>query len=164
MLINVHGVWRLYLEIIEFQEGVMGLAWTEHLTVGNAMIDSDHKKLFSMVNGIGDMLKQADRVALSDAFDQVEDWLCIHFAHEQAIAQAVKFPFGKNTLEHEVVLKDLCRIRDVIADRNGVFEEGAADYYCEFLSDWLTNHVLMEDMLMKQVLQTYPYDFMPCHA
>ena len=30
-----------------------------------------------------------------------------------------------------------------------------------FLSEWMVEHILQEDMLMKPVLQTYPYDFKP---
>ena len=37
--------------------------------------------------------------------------------------------------------------------------------YSELLSDWLSNHIIEEDILMKPMLQTYPYDFKPaeCH-
>ena len=59
----------------------------------------------------------------------------------------------------------LTRIREEIAGKNGVWDEDTAEHYSEFLRDWLTNHILMEDMLMKPVLQTHPYDFNPerCH-
>jgi len=53
-----------------------------------------------------------------------------------------------------------------MAGKNGLRDKESAENYAEILSDWLTNHILMEDMLMKPLLQTYPYDFKPagCHA
>lgn len=147
--------------LVNFKGDMMGLAWTEHLSVGNAIIDSDHKKIIAMVNGAEYMIKKKDSFALSEAFEQIEHWLRVHFANEEMIAQAVKFPFAKNHLEHEYVLKAICRIREAIAGWNGVWDEGAAKQYAEFLSDWLAHHVIMEDMLMKSVLQNYPYDFKP---
>lgn len=114
-----------------------------------------------MVNGAEYMIKKRDGFALSQAFDQIEHWLKIHFANEEMIARAVEFPFAKNNLEHEGLLKTFYLMRDVIVGKDGAWDEAAAEHYAEFLSDWLTGHVIMEDMLMKPVLQTYPYDFKP---
>ena len=139
----------------------MRLVWTEHLSVGNAIIDSDHKKLITMVNGAEYMIKKRDGFALSQAFEQIEHWLRVHFANEEMIAQAVNFPFTKNNLEHEYLLKAIHLMRDVMTGKNGVWDEDDAEHYSEFLSNWLTDHVINEDMLMKPVLQTYPYDFKP---
>lgn len=139
----------------------MELAWTEHLSVGNAIIDSYHKKLITMINGAEYMIKERDSFALTEAFDLIEHWLRVHFVSEENIAQAVNFPFAQHNLEHESALKALYLIRDVIASKNGVWDEDTAEHYSEFLIDWLANHILMEDMLMKPVLQTYPFDFNP---
>ena len=139
----------------------MGLAWTEHLSVGNEIIDSDHKKLIVMVDAAEDMINKRDVFALSQAFDQVEHWLGVNFSDEEKIAQAVKFPFTQHKLKHESMLKVLYFMRQVIAGKDGVWDEDTAENYAEILSDWLTAHILMEDMLMKPVLQNYPYDFKP---
>jgi len=139
----------------------MGILWTEQLSVGNAIIDSDHKELIAMINGAEYMIKKRDSYALSLAFDHIEHWLRVHFANEEMIAQAANYPFAKHKLEHENVLKTFCFMRNVIAGKNGIWNEDAAEHYSEFLSDWLTDHLLDEDMLMKPVLQTYPYDSRP---
>lgn len=139
----------------------MGFVWTEHLGVGNAIIDSYHKKLITMINGAEYMIKKRDFNALTEAFEQIEHWLRVHFLSEENIAQAVNFPFAQHKLEHESVLRALHLIRDEIAGKNGVWDEDTAEHYSEFLRDWLTNHILMEDMLMEPVLRVYPYDFNP---
>lgn len=139
----------------------MGALWTEQMSVGNAIIDSDHKELIAMVNGVEYMIKKRDSYALSLAFDHIEHWLRVHFANEELIAQAVKFSFSKHKLEHENALKTFRFMRDVIEGKNGVWNEDEAEHYAEFLSDWLTDHLLVDDMLMKQVLESYGYDSRP---
>ncbi|MDO8292426.1 MAG: EAL domain-containing protein [Gallionella sp.] len=142
------------------QEGIVDLAWTEQLSVGNAKIDSDHKKLITMVNGIQYMIKTRAAAALPEALEQFEYWLTMHFDNEENIAQAVNYPFAQNKLEHEQLLEQFQHMKDVFKAKNGIWTDDEAEYYSGFLSDWITNHVLSEDMLLKPVLQTYPYDFM----
>ena len=142
----------------------MGSEWTEYLSVGNAIIDSEHKKLIAMINDVEYMIKKRDSFALSEAFDRIARRLRIHFAHEKTIAQAIKFASTTDNLEHECMLKTIHFMRDVIAGKNGVWDEEAAEHYSEFLSDWFTDHIIKEDMLMKPALQHYPYNFKPGRA
>ena len=135
--------------------------WMDDLSVGNAAIDADHKRLIVMVNGVEAMIRARDSFALPQALEQLEDHLYAHFVREEKIAQAVKFPFGKNKVEHEYVLKEFQHMKDELVAKEGIWSDGAAEHYSHFLSDWITGHVLHEDMLMKPVLQTYPYDFNP---
>ena len=52
-------------------------------------------------------------------------------------------------------------MREELLPRNGSWSESAAAHYSYFLGEWMIEHILQEDMLMKPVLQTYPYDFKP---
>ena len=135
--------------------------WTDDLSVGNASIDADHKKLIVMVNGLETMIKARDSFALPQALEQLENHLYMHFLNEEKIAQAVNFPFDQNKLEHQYVLKEFQHMKGELIAKNGIWSDGAAEHYSHFLSDWITDHVVKEDMLMKPVLQTYPYDFKP---
>lgn len=141
----------------------MALAWSEELSVGNAMIDSEHNNLIVMVNNVEHAIRAGDDSALAQSFEQLEHCLCTHFANEEKVAQAIKFPFSQNELEHKYALKALHLIRDAVAvsAKNNKCAEDATEYYSEFLSDWFINHVFNEDMLMKPTLQTHPYDFNP---
>ena len=139
----------------------MGLAWSERLSVGNAMIDSDHKKLLNMINDVEHAIRTRDGAALLQAFKLLEDGVRVHFVTEENLARAVNFPFTQNTPEHLYVQKEFQHIKDELVDKNGVWSESAAEYYSHFLSEWMIGHILEEDMLMKPVLQNYPYDFKP---
>lgn len=135
--------------------------WSDALSVGNAVIDNDHKKLIVMVNGVESMIRARDSFALPQALEQLEHHLYIHFVREEKIARAVNFPFGKNKAEHQYVLKEFQNMKDELIAKEGIWSDGAAEHYSHFLSDWMTEHVLHEDMQLKPVLQTYPYDFDP---
>lgn len=139
----------------------MGLVWSEQLSVGNAMIDSEHKKLLSMINDVEHAIRARDGAALLQAFKLLEDGVRIHFASEEKIARAVNFPFTQNKPEHQYVQKEFQHIKDELVDQNGIWSESAAEYYSHFLSEWMIEHILEEDMQMKPVLQNYPYDFKP---
>ena len=139
----------------------MELAWSEELSVGNAMIDSEHKNMIVMVNSVEHAVRTRDSFALSQAFGQLEHCLCTHFANEEKIAQAIKFNFTNNKLDHYYLLKLLQHMRDELEAKNGILSENATEHFSHFLSDWMTEHILKEDMLMKPVLQTYSYDFKP---
>lgn len=142
------------------RDGMME-TWTDDLSIGNASIDADHKKLIVMVNGVEAMIRARDSFALAQALEQLEHHLYVHFVNEERIAQAVNFPFGKNKAEHEHVLKEFQHMKDELIAKNGIWSDGAAEHYSHFLSDWIRDHVLNEDMLLKPVLTTYPYDFKP---
>lgn len=135
--------------------------WSDALSVGNAAIDNDHKKLIVMVNGVEAMIRARDSFALAPALEQLEQHLYVHFVREEKIAEAVNFPFARNKMEHQYVLREFRNMKNELIVKNGIWSDGAAEHYSHFLSDWIRNHVLNEDMLLKPVLQTHPYDFNP---
>ena len=62
---------------------MMTLKWTKQLSVGNAVIDSDHKNLIGVVNDTRSAIRARDSFMLSEAFVRLEDWLWIHFENEE---------------------------------------------------------------------------------
>ncbi len=139
----------------------MELAWTERLSVGNAMLDTEHKQLIDMVNSIERAIRTRDSRALLQTFKPFEDYVRVHFGNEAKIAQSVDFPFIQHALEHHYVLEELRQMSDELVANDGRWSESAAEHYSYFLSEWLIEHLLEQDMLMKSVLQKLPYNFKP---
>ncbi len=139
----------------------MGLFWSEQLSIGNAMIDSEHKKLLSMINDVEHAIRTRDGAALLQSFKLLEDGVRLHFLNEEKLARAINYPFIQNKPEHQYVQNEFQHIKDELIDQNGVWSESAAEYYSHFLSEWMIGHILDEDMLMKPLLQNYSYDFVP---
>jgi len=139
----------------------MGLDWAEHLSVGNELIDAEHRNLIVAVNSVEHAIATGNRVELSRAFDLLDTYMHIHFRNEERIAEAVKFPFSQNKLEHRHLLKEMRYMRTELDTKNGVWTEELVKKYSRFLSGWMADHIIKEDMQLKRVLQTYPYDFKP---
>lgn len=137
------------------------LKWGKHLSVGNAIIDSEHKNLLIMVNDLSAIIKTKDSAALLLALEQFEHWLCAHFENEETIARAVNYDFARNKLEHEKLLKEFQRMKKEAAAKNRSWSGSTAKQYSRFLGDWIVGHIMEEDMLMKTVLQTHDYSFTP---
>ena len=140
---------------------MMELEWSKQLSVGNATIDSEHRNLLKVINDVESAIRVRDSSTLPRSFKLLEDCVAVHFADEEKIAQAIGFDFTQNRLEHQYVQNELRQMREELVAKNGLWSESEAVYYSYFLSEWMVEHILQEDMLMKPVLQTYPYDFKP---
>lgn len=139
----------------------MGITWDDNLSVGNEMIDSDHRNLLVVVNRVEDDIRAKDHVAFSKSFALLDTYMQIHFTNEEKIAEAVNFPFNRNKIEHLQILNELNNIKKTLDATNGAWSDEIVETYSHYLSDWMCNHIINEDMLLKPVLQTYPYDFKP---
>ena len=133
----------------------------DNLSVGNALIDSDHQNLIVVVNSVEHAIASRDRAAFSKSFDLLETYMNIHFRNEEKIADAVKFPFGQNKLEHRYIIIEMRKMREEMDTSNGIWTDELVAKYSRFLSNWMTSHIIKEDMQLKPVLETYPYNFKP---
>lgn len=137
----------------------MALVWSSKLSVGNAVIDSEHRNLIIMVNSLEPTIKARDGFALSQELEQIEYWLCAHFQNEERIALAVGFDFAKIKLERQNLLKEFHCIRDGLKAMNDMWSDRIAKQYYQHLSEWITGHIVEKDMLMKPMLKAREYNF-----
>jgi hemerythrin-like metal-binding protein len=112
-----------------------------------------------MVNDIESAIRRRDSADLLQAFKVFEDFVHIHFGNEARIAEAIDYPFEEHKLEHQYVLNELQIMRDELLSSKGRWSESAVENYYGFLSEWTTVHIGEDDMRMKAILDTYPYDF-----
>ena len=137
----------------------MALTWSDNLSVGNATIDFEHRNLIAMANNMGLILKEDGTPALLQELEQIEYWLCTHFRNEERIALAVGVDITKSKLEHQNLLKEFHRMKNELEAMDGMWSDKSEKQYFQFLCDWITGHVIEEDMLMKPALQTHEYFF-----
>lgn len=141
----------------------MGSAWKNQWSVGNAIIDSEHRNLLDMAYNIESMIRTESLYTIAHELEQFEYWLCDHFENEEEIALAVGFDFLNNGLEHQKLLDEFHRMKDELMSYGDILPGSAAKRYSHFLDEWLVVHILKEDMLMKPALQAHAYDFIPDH-
>lgn len=139
----------------------MKFAWENKWSVGNAIIDAEHRNLLEMAYNIEVMIGEGNISAISQELEQFGDWLCQHFENEEEIALAIHFDFERNVLEHQNLLDEFQRMRGELMSDSGGLPESTAKRYAHFLDEWLVAHILEEDMQMKPMLQARAYNFMP---
>jgi hemerythrin len=137
----------------------MGLQWREQLSVGNDLIDSDHKHLIEIINLANSSLQTMNRTELVAALDQLFNYSKLHFALEEKIAVAVGYTDVEHIhASHEALLVKLSQLAQEIGS---AWDAAAAEHFGSFLREWLINHVIKEDMLMKPFLKKYSPRFDP---
>lgn len=138
------------------------LMWTKNLSVGNEIIDAEHRNLINMANGILDAIRARDHDEVAQAFELVESWLTVHHANEEEIARAVNFDFHKHKLAQQHELHELHFLRDELLGKNALWSRHIVEHFTHFLKNWIIDdHIIRLNMLLKPVLQAYDYHFMP---
>lgn len=139
----------------------MALIWEEYLSVGNAMIDSDHKNMIAMINKIEHTIGRRDPAELSTAIGAFATYMHVHLRNEEQIAEAVKFPLAQNKLEHQQLMYEIRCLMENLVPGNGSWPANLATECSRYLNDWMMDHIIKKDMQMKPALQNYSYDFIP---
>jgi len=135
--------------------------WNKSMSVGNAFLDADHKKLLGMIEEVERAMRAQDTATFSRTLQTFEDAVRIHFSNEELIAQTIGHPFEQHKQEHQYVLNELQQMEAELIDMHGRWSESASTHYFIFLSSWASEHIREDDMLMKLELQSRPYDFKP---
>lgn len=140
----------------------MSLLWREQLSVGNDVIDSDHKYLIEIINRAEISLSSKNRHELLVALDDLGHYSRLHFDREEKIASAVGYTQVSHLSQsHKELLGHLDQIRGEIDAMGQDWSAEAVEHFTKFLRDWLINHVIKEDLLMKPTLQKHSPSFDP---
>jgi hemerythrin-like metal-binding protein len=135
--------------------------WTKMMSVGNAFLDADHKKLLGMIEEVENAMRAQDTATFSRTLQMFEEAVRMHFRNEELIAKMIGHPFEQHMEEHQYVLSELQQMEAELIDMHGRWSESASTHYFIFLSNWANEHIREDDMLMKPTLQAHPYDFRP---
>jgi hemerythrin len=137
----------------------MTLLWRDGLSVGNDVIDSDHKYLIDIVNRVERCLGTRDLAQLTDALENLENYSKTHFRREEKIANAVGYDkVAQLHASHAALLERLAALRQEIGD---TWTDSAVEHFASLLKSWLLNHVIKEDLLMRPALAKFPKNFDP---
>ena len=137
----------------------MTLKWREQLSVGNDLIDSDHQYLIEIINAAEHSLKTNDRAGLTVALTKLSKYSKMHFAREEKLARAIGYSQSSNEhVTHEALIWSLSHFIQEIGED---WTTSSGEHFGAFLRNWMMNHVIKEDMLMKPLLKKYSPRFDP---
>jgi hemerythrin len=121
------------------------ISWDEKYAIGIALIDNQHKELFSLTNELFNACRGGD-TALRDKFKEtmgrMVEYVRFHFGAEQELLQRVNYPeYQEHKKQHDAL------IRDILEAVKG-YNEGrkfVPNQFVRTLRDWILSHIALSD-------------------
>jgi len=124
--------------------------WDDSLSVGNAQIDKDHKRLIDLVAQLNEAMRSGQgRTVVGAILDDLVSYTEDHFRTEENYMREINYPdFPVHQAEHERLVKE-------VKDLQTRFQSGSITItvsVSNFLADWLRNHILVQDKKLASAL------------
>ncbi|MGE5545632.1 MAG: bacteriohemerythrin [Solirubrobacterales bacterium] len=120
------------------------LAWIEAFSVGNELLDADHRILIDLVNQLDDAVETGQsRDVVGSVLNVLTEYVQHHFRREEAMLAKSGFPErDAHATQHRALEQQVRDIRQrwMAGDRTVLQEDVLA-----FLRKWLTDHILVSD-------------------
>ncbi len=123
----------------------MAIMWSEMMSVGVPVLDSDHKTLVGLINllqrSIGD---PEEYVAVYSVLGSLEDYAAHHFSREEKMMEASRCPqLEPHRQTHHGFVE---QVRGLKSRYEGDPTSVRARDCLTFLNSWLVNHICTTDM------------------
>ncbi|MBF0308003.1 MAG: bacteriohemerythrin [Magnetococcales bacterium] len=140
--------WKLFesytrrtLQIVHAGNDREVLRWREEFSVHVLRMDTQHKTLVEIANGIIEMQRAGEMPPLERAFQALMDYTRYHFAEEEALMALYGYPGLAVHREHHRRLVERVVGYWAVLKGGGVAKED----FRSFFTDWLVHHILEED-------------------
>jgi len=119
------------------------MEWKDRMSVGNSLIDNDHRKLVLYVNEMHDaMMAGHGKEVVGPILHKLVAYTKDHFGREEIVWRAGHYvDFARHKKQHEDLLK-------TVTDFQAKYTSGVMALSVDvmnFLRDWLKNHILKAD-------------------
>ncbi|MDR0529514.1 MAG: bacteriohemerythrin [Zoogloeaceae bacterium] len=126
-------------------------SWSDEYSVGIDEIDEQHKTLFKLVNRLHKAITDKEGSSVCGSIlDELVDYTRVHFALEQTLMRIGNYPdYEAHCVLHKNLVSEVEALQQKIASGRAAisFE------LLQFLRNWLTKHILSEDMKYGQYFQ-----------
>ena len=126
------------------------MEWSDQLSTRIPSIDRQHKVILGYINDLHDGIEKGEIKGILDIVMQgLVNYTRTHFAYEEMLFKRYGY---EDQVEH---LKTHERMVVKISDFKDRYTHGAKDIgpeLLEFLKDWLTHHILEDDMAYSEHL------------
>ena len=122
------------------------LKWKDEYSMHELEIDKQHKRLFELSNEIYHLVEKGidDQEHFRKLFIALNDYSIEHFIYEEIYIQEEDFPgLEEHILQHQQFNKEL---------KNLIDSERHVEDIGEFVTTWLVQHVIEEDMKYKRFI------------
>ena len=133
-----------FIAVHEKKAAAKLIQWSPAMSVGHEQLDRDHQRLIGILNNLGISAELGNRNAVEFVLDDLADYAQMHFRREENHLASLDFP----ELDHHRGIHD--RISRHIENAKWKYLQGFSpkleDDLLIFLSTWLNDHILVEDM------------------
>jgi len=124
--------------------------WKDQYSVENPLIDRQHQALFALVNEVADKVKTGNMPEIRDVIDRLAAYTVEHFRDEEAIMRKAGYTaLEDHEMIHAELLEKVQDLRTKLEKNQAVSMVGII----RFLSDWLKDHILQDDMAYKSSIK-----------
>jgi hemerythrin len=119
------------------------IEWSDTYSINNLVIDTQHKKLFSILNRLSDGLtNNIDDRGYLIAVERLWSYVNYHFSEEERLMAEVGYSeIYRHTLQHRLFTNKIMQLKGLMESDS---REPARDLTV-FLGNWILHHVLEED-------------------
>jgi len=132
-------------------EAVMEFKWTTKYSVNNELIDVQHRMLFAIINDLNTYIINGQGLEnIEEILNKMSAYATLHFRTEEDILLKSNYTeYQKHKDYHDNFKKQIFKsTQEVISNKN---EKTVIEIH-RFLVDWLTSHILDEDVKYSELL------------
>lgn len=138
--------------------------WDSKYETNISEIDSQHKKLFRLINNI-EVVYDENKHHLSgkskillEAVSELEDYTLSHFLIEERVMELNQYPgLDAHILQHNKFTDKILELKNRLNQGDLLSNDDLLDVFFKDLIDllraWLTNHILKEDLDYKPFIK-----------
>ena len=132
----------------------MALRWRNSYSCNISEIDNQHKKLFeicSKLNILQPICYNIDfRDEIKEIINDLKEYTIYHFEYEESLLKKYNYnEFERQHREHEGFVRKIAELDNAINENNN--PEFVKDIV-DFVTGWITAHILNTDMMYKEFL------------
>ncbi|PJZ81064.1 bacteriohemerythrin [Leptospira meyeri] len=138
--------------------------WDSKYETNISEIDSQHKKLFRLINNIETVYDEnkehlsGKSKILVDAVSELEDYTLSHFLIEERVMELNQYPeLEAHKKQHDRFTDKILELKNRLTSGNLLSNDEELNQFfgdlLNFLRAWLTNHILKEDMDYKPYIR-----------
>lgn len=118
--------------------------WNARYETGILRMDTQHRRLVDLINGLGDTISQGESAGLDRLYAELLDYALVHFSDEESLMAEHHLAPEVMAQHHESHLQFVRQIEQMKGGDNVSLER--VDALNRFLASWLVLHILGEDM------------------
>jgi len=130
------------------------IEWNDSLLIGHAVIDSQHKELVRLLNGLEAAAERGIVTAETrKALEFLSSYASAHFATEESIMSSCDYPDRAiHAVEHITFVARQISFASALQNH----DKNTAHDIIAFLKSWINNHISVEDMAFGRWLKDHP--------